>query len=219
MKYYEQRYSLFSLYDRGIQLDDESWYSVTPEQLAAHHAQRCHGDVIIDGCCGVGGNTIAFAATCRLVVAIDVDPLKIAMARHNAAIYGRSNIEWLVGDFVQLAESGALDRYAAAGVFLSPPWGGPAYTRRSAFTFDDMPVDGLRMWCAARRLSLNVALFLPRNFDCETLRWLVSNDGRAVEYCEVESNYLNDRCKGVTAYVGDWAGRPDTRKQAKRKHV
>lgn len=75
-KYYEQRHALFSLYDRGVLLDDESWYSVTPERLAHHHAARCVGAVLLDVCCGVGGNTIAFASYCQRVVAVDVDPLK-----------------------------------------------------------------------------------------------------------------------------------------------
>lgn len=78
-KYFEQRYNLFSLYDKGIQLDDESWYSVTPELVAHHQAARCSkvSSVIVDACCGVGGNTIAFSSYCHRVIAIDVDPLKV----------------------------------------------------------------------------------------------------------------------------------------------
>lgn len=41
-KYYFQRYRLFSKYDEGIELDDESWYSVTPgkekQRLSILHA-------------------------------------------------------------------------------------------------------------------------------------------------------------------------------------
>lgn len=43
---------------------------------------RC--ELIVDGFCGVGGNAIQFAFTCERVIAIDIDPQKIAMARHNA---------------------------------------------------------------------------------------------------------------------------------------
>ena len=36
--------------------------------------------------------------------AIDIDPKKIEMARHNAAIYGVADrIEFIVGDFFQVA--------------------------------------------------------------------------------------------------------------------
>ncbi len=39
-KYWVQRRRLFSRFDRGIQLDDEGWYSVTPEIIADHVASQ-----------------------------------------------------------------------------------------------------------------------------------------------------------------------------------
>ena len=84
------RYNLFSRFDDGVELDVESWFSVTPEAIAQHIAERCRCDVIIDAFCGVGGNAIQFAQTCNHVIAIDIDPEKIRLARHNAKIYGVS---------------------------------------------------------------------------------------------------------------------------------
>lgn len=43
----------------------EGWFSVTPERIARHIADRCQCDLIIDAFCGVGGNTIQFAFTCE----------------------------------------------------------------------------------------------------------------------------------------------------------
>ena len=43
----------------------ESWFSVTPEAIAAHIAERCRCDTIVDAFCGAGGNTIQFAFTCH----------------------------------------------------------------------------------------------------------------------------------------------------------
>ncbi len=40
-KYWLQRYSLFTRFDDGILMDEEGWYSATPEVLAAHHAAKC----------------------------------------------------------------------------------------------------------------------------------------------------------------------------------
>ena len=63
-KFYKKRYYLFSKYDRGIKIDDEGWYSVTPETLAKHTASRVcdvfgfQNANVMDCCCGVGGNTI-----------------------------------------------------------------------------------------------------------------------------------------------------------------
>lgn len=42
--------------------------------------------MILDGFCGVGGNAIQFAQTCRRVIAVDIDPVKISYARHNAKV-------------------------------------------------------------------------------------------------------------------------------------
>lgn len=39
-KFWDKRYYLFSKFDRGIKIDDESWYSVTPEPLAKHIASK-----------------------------------------------------------------------------------------------------------------------------------------------------------------------------------
>jgi trimethylguanosine synthase len=60
-KYWCQRYTLFSRFDDGIRMDEEGWFSVTPEPIAKHHALRCMGDTIIDCFTGVGGNAIQFA--------------------------------------------------------------------------------------------------------------------------------------------------------------
>lgn len=61
-KYWLQRYDLFTRYDEGIKLDEEGWYSVTPEEVAIRHAQHCRSsDVVIDCFTGVGGNAIQFA--------------------------------------------------------------------------------------------------------------------------------------------------------------
>lgn len=40
-KYWLQRYSLFSRFDDGILMDQEGWYSATPQVIAAHHASKC----------------------------------------------------------------------------------------------------------------------------------------------------------------------------------
>ena len=39
-KFYKKRYYLFSKFDQGVKIDDEGWYSVTPECMAKHMANR-----------------------------------------------------------------------------------------------------------------------------------------------------------------------------------
>jgi hypothetical protein len=60
-KYWYQRYRLFAKYDEGIKMDEEGWFSVTPETIAEHHASRCPAGVVVDAFVGVGGNAIQFA--------------------------------------------------------------------------------------------------------------------------------------------------------------
>ena len=38
LRYWVQRYSLWSKFDQGVLMDAEGWYSATPEVLAKHHA-------------------------------------------------------------------------------------------------------------------------------------------------------------------------------------
>ena len=195
-KYWFQRYRLFSRFDEGIRLDEESWFSVTPEKIAEHIAERCRCDVVIDAFCGAGGNTIQLAFTCERVIAIDIDASKIEMARHNAGVYGVvDRIEFIVGDYLQLAPF-----LKADVVFLSPPWGGPSYKSAKVFDIKTMIVpNGEEIFHATKAITDNIAYFLPRNVDVDQISRLAGSDGKV----EVEQNILNSKVKTVTAYFGD----------------
>lgn len=109
-------------------LDETGWFSVTPAEIAAHIAERCRADVVLDAFCGLGGNAIAFARTCERVIAMDNNPTRLRLARHNALYHGVADrIEFVLCDFVEWAkahaESGHKDREPVDVVFLSPPWG------------------------------------------------------------------------------------------------
>lgn len=80
-KYWGQRYRYFSRYDEGISMDKEGWYSVTPEAIAVHIAERVCCDVVVDPFVGCGGNAVQFALVSHLVFAIDIDPVKLEHAR------------------------------------------------------------------------------------------------------------------------------------------
>ncbi|CDW56642.1 trimethylguanosine synthase [Trichuris trichiura] len=197
-KYYLQRYHLFARYEEGVLIDEESWFSVTPEAIAVHIAKRCACDTIVDAFCGVGGNTIQFARYCRRVIAIDIDPVKIKCARRNAEIYGVSDrIEFLCADFFVVAPH--LD---ADVVFLSPPWGGPNYQLSS--TFSILKMDAMQnhsIFRVASVITRNIVYFVPRNSSiCDILE--LAGKGAVVE---VEQNFLNGKLKTVTIYFGNIA--------------
>lgn len=197
MKYWSKRFSLFSRFDLGIKLDRESWFSVTPEKVAAHTASKCQCDVIVDAFCGAGGNTIQFAKTCRKVIAIDIDPLKIEMAKHNAGVYGVADkIEFIVGNYMELAGS-----LVADVVFLSPPWGGPEYLKNDVYDIEEflIPVPATELMAVSRRISPNVCLYLPRNSN-KTQLCVLAGPGNTVE---VNQEFLGPRLIAITAYYGD----------------
>ncbi|KAK1604470.1 hypothetical protein QYE76_028143 [Lolium multiflorum] len=214
-KYWTHRHSLFSLYDRGVRMDAEGWYSATPEAIAAAQAARASpAGLVVDAFAGVGGNSIqplrspgnpvaGISVSCRgcYVIAVEIDPRKVELARHNARIYGVEDmIEFVVGDFFRLAPSLKADL-----VFLSPPWGGPSYSQTPIYTLDMLkPKDGYTLFQAAQKIAGNIIMFLPRNVDInqvEELSWLCSPP---LDF-ESEENYVQHRFRGITAYFGNAA--------------
>ena len=221
-KYYAQRYRLFSRYDDGIRLDAVGWYSVTPEAIARHQAERIAASfnrpfTVIDAFCGLGGNTIAFALQpiCERVFAIELDPHRLSLARHNAAVYGVSDkCEWIEGDWLQIQSQLhspttqpqhtplRSDMQHATVLFLAPPWGGTQYGERESYKLADVALegggarlieDGMRLGGVEGR----VAVSLPRNVDVDEVVG-VGGGGRV----EVEYNRCNWKVKTVTAYYG-----------------
>ncbi|XP_050542908.1 trimethylguanosine synthase-like [Daktulosphaira vitifoliae] len=198
LKYWFKRYRLFSKFDLGIKLDKESWFSVTPEKISKNIAKKCLCDLLIDGFCGAGGNTIQFAFTCKKVIAIDIDPIKIELARNNARVYGVENkIEFIIGDYLSL-----IPTLKADVVFLSPPWGGPTYLSQTIFDLDNiMPQygGGKNLFEMTRKVTENIAYFLPRNIDLKQCIRL-AGDRKHVEF---ENNYFNNILNSKTAYYGN----------------
>ncbi|XP_003509459.1 trimethylguanosine synthase isoform X1 [Cricetulus griseus] len=204
-KYWAQRYRLFSRFDDGIKLDKEGWFSVTPEKIAVHIAGRVSQsfkcDIVVDAFCGVGGNTIQFALTGKRVIAIDIDPVKIDLARNNAEVYGIADkIEFICGDFLLLAPC-----LKADVVFLSPPWGGPDYATAETFDIRTMMFpDGFEVFRLSQKITNNIVYFLPRNADVDQVASLAGPGGQV----EIEQNFLNNKLKTITAYFGDLIRRP-----------
>lgn len=68
------------------------------------------------------------------VIAVDIDPVKLELARHNAGVYGVSDrIEFILGDYLLVAPT-----LKADVVFLSPPWGGPDYLGAEVYDLETM---------------------------------------------------------------------------------
>ena len=198
-KYWCQRYLLFSRFDSGVKMDEEGWFSVTPEAIARHQASRSGHGIIIDCFAGVGGNAIQFAKTGNHVIAIDIDPRKIDYARHNATIYGvEDRIDFIVGDSLSIGP-----KLKADTVFLSPPWGGPDYSKLDSYDITILqPYDGQLLFSAFKAMASMIIMFLPRNVNLVQLADLALS-ANCPWSLEVEKNYLNGKLKAVTAYFSN----------------
>ena len=206
--FYNLRYYLFSKYDSGIQMDEESWYSVTPEEIAQYISTvipSSSSSTITDAFCGVGGNTIPFSSSCAHVNAIDISPSKLRMAQHNASLYAcKDNITFIESDFLTTAVKSDF-------VFLSPPWGGSAYKADVHFS--------LKKWITpdieeiiqhALSLSRNLVFYLPRNTPVtELVEYLVKHDEKAIRendstlYLDVRYLYSANKVKAMLALYGE----------------
>jgi trimethylguanosine synthase len=125
-KYWAQRKRLFTKFDEGITLDGEGWFSVTPESIANHIAQKLvmyyadnksvvdstsdpqasSGLVVLDAFSGMGGNSIAFARReeVSLVICVDTDVQRLRLAANNCRVYGieETKIVFIHGDACQV---------------------------------------------------------------------------------------------------------------------
>ncbi|KAG4304202.1 hypothetical protein PORY_002383 [Pneumocystis oryctolagi] len=205
-KYWSQRHRLFKHFDKGIWLDEESWYSVTPEPLGhqiATHLSGLHKDnfVLIDGFCGAGGNAIQFALIEKIeVIAIDYDPVKLLCAKHNARIYNvEHKILWILADFFEISKK----LKKGDVIFLSPPWGsGPNYQDAHVFNIETMrPYPASLLFNTANHMVNNsnrIVMYLPRTSSLTSIISLIKYPHK------VEIHYLktSGKTKALCCYFG-----------------
>lgn len=169
----------------------------------------------------------------HLVIALDTSPVRLALARHNAIIYGVADrIEFVLADYISFANSYLSlpnkDTRKIDVVFLSPPWGGPEYlegtekpTATSGSTPDDehpeyslssiRPIHGEELFRLTRKITSNIAYFLPRNTNLNEISQLTAVEsqgkgkGKAAGnegMVEVEEEWMGSKLKALTCYFG-----------------
>ncbi|KFY75706.1 hypothetical protein V499_04332 [Pseudogymnoascus sp. VKM F-103] len=196
---------IFSLYDEGVYMTDDSWFGITPEPVAVQVASDMAASIdpskttIVDIFAGAGGNSIAFARSGRWekVISIEKDPSVIACAKNNAAIYGVADkITWINDDcFDFVSKDGNID-FNTSTIFASPPWGGPGYRGDEIFNLDTMqPYSAKQIHEMCK--STECALFLPRTSDLRQIAKLApeGNKVEVVQYC------MEGASKALVAYI------------------
>lgn len=110
----------------GARATGEGRYSLTPEALALRMGELAGGRSVVEACVGSGGNSIGFARAGCAVTGFEVDPGRLAEARHNASVYGVSaRVRLLLGDALN-----EVPQRQADILFVDPPWGGEEYDKR-----------------------------------------------------------------------------------------
>ena len=198
--YYVQRYYFFSLFDNGIQMDQESWFSVTPEEISDYISSiipDSFNSTILDGFCGCGGNIISFSKTFKKVFANDLFESKIKMTKNNAKIYNcPDNIVYINKDYFDLMIDEKIDY-----IFLSPPWGGPEYKKDKIYSLKKwMNPDVEKIIEKSLSFSKNIIFYLPRNTDLEELAYLLNKyDKNSIDSLNntilLDVKYLNSASK------------------------
>jgi trimethylguanosine synthase len=199
------------------------------------------------------------------VIALDTSPVRLALARHNAQIYGVADrIEFVLSDYISFANSylslpsDSLEapKRKIDVVFLSPPWGGPSYlsgtaipatsspTKNTPDTTSDVeshpsyslssiqPIHGAALFQLSRRITRNIAYYLPRNTSLEEISDLLNSESKSppatcenvdsvvitevngdateeAEMVEVEEEWMGTKLKALTCYFGGLAAGQD----------
>lgn len=179
------------------------------------------------------------------VIALDTSPARLALARHNAQIYGVADrIEFILADYISFAKSYRSLPHSTSQqppstrkidvVFLSPPWGGPAYLSGTTGDAVDQtpvsedehpsyslssiqPIHGAQLFNLTRKITKNVAYYVPRNTRLEEIGALlveeedqsdsssgpISNEAPGTgEKVEVEEEWMGNKLKALTCYFG-----------------
>ncbi|RKF76438.1 Trimethylguanosine synthase [Golovinomyces cichoracearum] len=205
-KYWSQRHSIFSRYDEGIYMTDDSWFGVTPEPIARQVALDLaefsppEVKVLIDMFSGAAGNVIAFALTNRWdqIIAIEKDISVIACAYHNATIYNVQNkITWIHADsFEYLSSRASLINPRETVIFASPPWGGPSYGSHEVYDLHKMqPYSLSHIYEVCKKMY--AALYLPRTSNLRQIARLAPEGKKieVVQYC------MKGASKALVAYI------------------
>ncbi|WP_442933008.1 THUMP-like domain-containing protein [Mycobacterium kyogaense] len=124
---------------------DEALQQATAAPVAAHRARRLAGAVVHDATCSIGSELVALADSAASVMGSDLDPVRLAMARHN------------VGAQVPLCRADVLHPVSRDTVILADP----ARRTGSARRFDPRayqpPLDDLLTTLAPRDYAVKCA--------------------------------------------------------------
>lgn len=194
-----KRLELFSKFDEGVKVDVGSWTECVMERIAKCISKRCKNVKVLDAFCGVGGTAIQLARHCR-VLALDLDPVKVEYAKHNANVYGvAEKMTFLQGDFMALSSQLRTDV-----VFLDLP---RSQTNGSLFEiFASPPL--LSVLEQAQHCAPTILLYLPKEVSIDEVAELVKDSTDFECAVELEVYHHSGDVQGICAVIGASASLP-----------
>jgi SAM-dependent methyltransferase len=201
---WRQRYLIFSKFDEGVKLDRDSWRSTTHEKIARYIAkylaQTCAVKTVLDALCGVGGNTIQFARLFK-VYSIDIDPVKINYAKHNAQLYNvMEKIEFIEGNFLELDS-----KYKADIAFLAPDY---TWSLEEIDLSSMSNPDFVAMIQKAQQHCSNILVYLPPTVNPHQFADLIMRNTDIDARVEFRILFSEGKLKAVTCMLGNLANLP-----------
>jgi predicted RNA methylase len=86
------------IYQEKLKLSKETIRFATPKEPALYRAQRLKCKTIAEIGAGIGGQTLAFAKTCKKVIAVEINPEDAKILKQNLLKLKITNVEVIVGD-------------------------------------------------------------------------------------------------------------------------
>jgi len=80
----------FPRYADQFLFTDDSLQQASDDTIRQYRAQLCRGQSVLDVCCSIGSDALAFAEAGCEVIGLDIDPVRVAIAEHNANVMGVS---------------------------------------------------------------------------------------------------------------------------------
>lgn len=204
-KYHPSIKPLNSFICKGLMLDIESWYSITPEDVtnvAIKHVEHARvssittSKTIFCAYSGVGGDALVFLKNGYDVICSDIVYKKIKYLKHNYQVIkneasNAGQLFCMAKDIFEIDKRDFVRQPFLA--FLSPPWGGVDYKNEPVYNVEKMGLKAISEKISS--LVDNAIYFLPRNCNHDAVR-------NAVGKCKIQMARLCDRNIGLLVYCG-----------------
>jgi tRNA G10 N-methylase Trm11 len=204
-------------------MDDEMWYSMTPEEIAKDHAKslnRLKFPILLDPFCGFGGDLLYLSEN-STSIACDISLERLKQARVLQTQLGSKSSDFVVSNF--MSPRCCFRENAFDAVYLSPPWGHRGVrNRKKSRIFGErslrtLEIDGFQVFMKALKLCKdNIMFYLPRGMKMTELKQLAEMTCNE-EYVFVKIHVSHDpdddtveqdhkyKVRSITVYFGDLA--------------